>query len=128
MGRNQQEKHRRRLRPKSKKHKQKKPACPRATPDHYNRNQKNNYRGGIPRETPTRSKTLSHEVITLSQGVDIGHRGSAIRRQSVTEGVRPWQPQGEGDLSNGGSKVPAEGVDCSCNRATGRNQKVCEEG
>ena len=42
---------------------------------------------------------------TRTQGVDIGHRGSAIRRQSVTEGCDRRVSRGE----SVGSRVPATG-------------------
>ena len=39
-----------------------------------------------------------------AQGGDMGHRGSAIRRRSVTEGC----DRGEVTVENGGSRVPAK--------------------
>src|SRR6266403_3424384 len=86
----------------------------------------NNHKGTI---RPSRANILTMgpasiqnkrtgRTLILIQGVDIGHRGSAIRRQSVTEGC----DRGEDAGGVESSEVPAEGVDCSCNRATGRNR------
>ena len=44
------------------------------------------------------------DYYSRAQGVDIGHRGSAMQRQSVTEGC----DHGVVVVESGGSRVPAK--------------------
>ena len=74
-----------------------------------------------PRKKPARR--AEHYIRT--QGLDIGHRGNAIRRQSVTQGCdRRVNREG----LHGQRGCQPKGVDCSWNRAKGQNQEEEEEG